>query len=80
MPFYIGKGVGNRVFEHLNLSIKEKGDSLKLDFIKSLIESDVLINHIIIRHGLDEKEAFEVEASLINFSNRFQLKQLLKCG
>lgn len=78
MPFYIGKGVGNRVFEHQNLSIKEKGDSLKLDFIKSLAESDVLINHVIIRHGLDEKEAFEVEASLIDFSNRFQFNLLNK--
>ena len=40
--------------------------------IKALIDKGLKIKHVIIRHGLTEKEAFEVDASLIDFSNKFQ--------
>lgn len=70
-PFYIGKGVDNRVFNHLNCAINEKQSSLKLDTIRAILDDGQKIEHIIIRHGLTEKEAFEVEASLLDFGNRF---------
>lgn len=71
--FYIGKGVGNRVFGHANgeLDIKDnEGDddniSLKQLCIRSIINAGFEVQHIIHRHGLNEREAFEVEAALID--------------
>ena len=68
-PFYIGKGVGNRIFSHLNCAIKEDAKTLKLDKIREILSSGKKVKHIIIRHKLTEKESFEVEASLIDFGS-----------
>jgi len=70
-PFYIGKGNGNRVFNHLNCAIKDNYSNLKLDTIREIINNGFKVEHLIIRHGLTEKEALEIEASLIDFGNRF---------
>lgn len=70
-PFYIGKGIGNRVFYHQNCALKDENSNLKLDIIREIIDSGFKVEHIIIRHGLTEKEAFEIEASLIDFGIKF---------
>ena len=70
-PFYIGKGLGNRVFMHKEDALNEDSKSLKLDIIRKIKAIGGEVNHIIIRHGLSEKEAFEIEASLIDFGNYF---------
>lgn len=70
-PFYIGKGIGNRIFNHQNCAIKDEHSNLKLDTIREIIDSGFEVEHIIIRHGLTEKEAFEIEASIIDFGNKF---------
>ena len=72
LPFYIGKGLGNRVFEHLKSSVNCDDESLKLDKIRSIFADKLKVEHIIIRHGLTEKESLEVEASLIDYSNFYQ--------
>lgn len=65
--FYVGKGTGNRVFAHINEAIKnEDAASLKLSCIRSIKAKGMEVGHIIHRHGLAEKEAFEVEAALID--------------
>lgn len=64
--FYIGKGVGNRVFCHLNDSEIEEFESDKLGRIREIISAGRQVDHQIVRHGLTEKEAFEVEAALID--------------
>ena len=78
-PFYIGKGVGNRVFNHKTHAIKSTDASLKLDTIRAIIEKGQKVQHLILRHGLTEKEAFEVEAALIDFGNYvgFELSNLV---
>lgn len=68
-PFYIGKGIGNRVFNHKHCALNTEDSSLKLDIIREITSSNLEVKHIIIRHGLTEKEAFEVEASLIDLGN-----------
>lgn len=70
-PFYIGKGYGNRVFNHLKCAVECDFSNLKLDKIRDIIAGGREVEHLIIRHGLTEKEAFEIEASLIDFGNRF---------
>ncbi len=65
--FYVGKGVGNRIFAHLNAAIADETPSDKLDKIRAIRAKGLEVNHIVHRHGLTEKEAFEVEAALIDY-------------
>ena len=65
--FYVGKGIGNRIFAHLNFAIVSPKETDKLDRIRAIHQKGLQVKHLIHRHGLTEKEAFEVEASLIDF-------------
>jgi len=65
--FYVGKGKGNRIFAHLNCAIISEGESEKLGKIRSILEKGLDVEYSIIRHGLTEKEAFEVEGAVIDY-------------
>jgi hypothetical protein len=69
--FYIGKGIDNRVFSHKSEVLENKSDlgSLKKNEINQILEQNLDIRHIIIRHGLAENEAFLLEAALIDYHN-----------
>ncbi len=62
-PFYVGKGKDNRVFAHINQEITDDEENLKYQEINRIGRENV--EHIIVRHGLSEQNAFAVEASLI---------------
>lgn len=64
--FYIGKGQGDRVFSHVRAQVE--GDELdnKIKRIREIRVAGFDVAHVIHRHGLDEKTAFEVEAALID--------------
>jgi hypothetical protein len=64
--FYIGKGAGNRVFQHLEESNDSATETKKLNKIREIERSGYKVEHIIIRHGLTEAEAFTVESTLID--------------
>ena len=65
-PFYVGKGEGNRVFDHLNEAKEGKKGTDKLDQIQAILKQNKTIEHVIVRHGLNEKTAYQIEASLID--------------
>lgn len=66
-PFYVGKGIDNRVFNHLACALADTDTSTaKYDKIREIIQRDEAVKHVIVRHGLTENEAFQIEASLID--------------
>lgn len=64
--FYIGKGKGNRLFQHADAAIVDKSHNLKLDTIRSIKSEGKEVVYYIIRHNLEESEAFLVESALID--------------
>ena len=66
--FYIGKGRGNRVFAHIRAEQGLEGDDLdnKMKRIREIRLAGFDVAHVIHRHGMDDKTAFEVEAALID--------------
>jgi hypothetical protein len=72
--FYVGKGSGNRVFEHVRNAIAnyrddevdENGMSLKVKTIRQIIAKGQEVRMYILKHGMTEGEAFMVESVLID--------------
>lgn len=76
--FYIGKGSGNRVFEHeKEMGSDSSKENLKLDTIAEIRQADLEVEKIIIHSGLTESEAFAAEAALINAFNYLEANQLV---
>jgi len=85
--FYVGKGKGNRVFQHANAVdpntfyeenkdfelTEENNDPAKIRTIARIKNKGLEVIHIIQRWGMDEKTAFEVESAFIDY---FELEHL----
>ncbi len=80
--FYVGKGAGNRVFQHEicaeDENISEEVLSAKLARIQSIRADGYQVEHFILRHGLSESEAFQVEAAVIDVFGMSNLSNLQK--
>jgi hypothetical protein len=67
--FYVGKGKGDRVYQHAVQARTvgdEKPEELKLNTIKRIHRRGQAVGIEIVRHGLTDKEAFEVEAAVMD--------------
>lgn len=68
--FYVGKGMGNRVFQHAKAAIKfnenEDNESAKISKILSIRNAGLDVQYIIHRHDIPEGSVYEVEAALID--------------
>lgn len=64
--FYVGKGKGDRVFNHVRCAISTEGESDKLNTIRDINKAGLEVRYYIVRHGLEENEAFLVESVLID--------------
>jgi uncharacterized protein len=64
--FYVGKGKGNRVFAHIRVAQDLEGDALdnKVKRIYEIRNAGFEVAHVVHRHGMDDKTAFEVEGAL----------------
>jgi uncharacterized protein len=67
LHFYVGKGTGNRVFAHANRALAITSSTDKLDRIRSIIDAGLRVQYEIVRHGMTEEQAFEVESALIDW-------------
>jgi hypothetical protein len=64
--FYVGKGQGDRVFAHIREQVDGDEPSNKLRRIRDIHLAGFEVAHVIHRHGMDERTAFEVEAALMD--------------
>jgi hypothetical protein len=63
--FYVGKGRGNRVFQHARLAITGE-DGLRYERIREIRGAGLEPAIMIHRHGLSDEAAYYVEAALID--------------
>ena len=74
--FYVGKGQGNRLFQHIQEEIPEDQEgSKKLQKIRDIKQAGKEVGHVIVRHGLNKNEALRLEATIIDLWN-FEKKGL----
>ena len=67
--FYVGRGHGNRVFDHVKGAVRtadEKTENLRQETINTILSLDLKPIHVIHRHGMSLREAQLAEAVLID--------------
>lgn len=66
--FYVGRGVGNRLYAHIRDELGSETDEVsdKLRRIREIRLAGFDVAHVVHRHGMDTTVAKEVEAALID--------------
>ena len=78
LPFYVGKGCGNRINQHLLGALKTNThEKEKIQTIHDIQAKGLGVGLVVLRHGLAEKEAFEVEGAMIDFLGKEGLTNIV---
>jgi len=64
--FYVGKGKGNRLFQHVQCALENATDNDKYNLIREIYNDGKEVEHFILRHGLEEKLSLEIESTIID--------------
>ena len=72
--FYIGKGKDNRVFSHAEAALNDAQASDKLKRIRDIQRSGHRVSYELLRFGMSETAAFDVEAAAIQLLEGDDLK------
>lgn len=66
--FYVGRGIGNRLYSHILDELGKESDEVgdKLRRIREIRLAGFDVAHVVHRHGMDPSAAKEVEAALID--------------
>lgn len=77
--FYVGKGKGNRINQHLLGALDDKThETEKIKKIREIQNSGLEVKHVVLRHELTSEEAFEVESAVIDVLGKDNLTNLVK--
>lgn len=77
--FYVGKGKGNRINQHL-LGVLDKKNKEKntIKRIREIQNENFKVKTTILRHGLSEKEALKLESAVIDLLGKENLTNIVK--
>ena len=77
--FYVGKGKGNRINQHLLGALDDNTkETEKIKRIREIQNAKLEVKHIILRHELTDKEALEVESAVIDVFGKDNLTNIVK--
>jgi hypothetical protein len=71
IPFYVGKGRGDRAFAHARAALKSPAKTDKLDRIRAIRRAGHDVRLLFVRHQLDGATALAVEAAVIDLLEHF---------
>lgn len=64
--FYVGKGKGNRLFQHVQCALENATENDKYNLICEIHKEGKEVEHFILRQGLEEKLSLEIESTVID--------------
>lgn len=76
IPFYVGKGCGERAFAHARDALKHSVSTDKLDRIRAIHGAGLDVQLLFVRHQLDEATALAIEAAVIDLLGHFRSEVL----